>query len=160
MAMEKKLLKEVNASQNKLPDHSDSDESLVEKINCRVRKLQRSIENNRYVEPAKRVNEKQAQKEISELEWTKERAIINAPVNGKIWKSLLSKNDIKEEIKLMEKDSCRNRRFYLQLIADINWIEREIDYIKKDIRSLEKQLLVVQRKKKKAYKAVLKLIKI
>ncbi|XVF65350.1 hypothetical protein PTKIN_Ptkin09bG0241100 [Pterospermum kingtungense] len=160
MAMEKKLLKEVNASQKKLSDHSDSDESLVENINCRIRKLRSSIEVNSYVEPAKRVNVKQARKEIRELKWTKEKAIINASVNGKIWKSLPSKDVIKQEIKVMEEDSDRRRRFYLQLIADINWIQREIDFIKKDIRSLEKQLLVVQRKKKKAYKAVLKLIKI
>ncbi|XVF65355.1 hypothetical protein PTKIN_Ptkin09bG0241600 [Pterospermum kingtungense] len=102
MAMEKKLLKEVNASQKKLPDHSDSVESLVEKINCRLSKLWSSIEVNSYVEPAKRVNEKQAREEIRELESTKEKAIINASVNGKIWKSFPSKDVIKQEIKHME----------------------------------------------------------
>ncbi|XVF65353.1 hypothetical protein PTKIN_Ptkin09bG0241400 [Pterospermum kingtungense] len=160
VAMENKLLKEVNACQNKLPDDSDSDESLVEKINCRIRKLQISIEHNRYVQPAKRVNEKQAREEIRELKSTKEKAIINASVNGKIWKSLPSKDVIKQEIKHMEEDFDRYSCRYLHWTDDIKVIKRNIDFIKKDIRSMKKQLLDVQRKKKKAYKAVLKLIKI
>ncbi|XVF65352.1 hypothetical protein PTKIN_Ptkin09bG0241300 [Pterospermum kingtungense] len=160
MAMENKLLKEVNACQNKLPDDSDSDESLVEKINCRIWKLQISLERNGYVEPANRVNVKQARKEIRVLKWTKEKAIINASVNGKIWKSLPSKDVIKQEIKHMEEASYRYNCHYSQRIDNIKVIKQNIDFIKKDIRSMKKQLLDVQRKKKKAYEAVLKLIKI
>ncbi|XVF29000.1 hypothetical protein REPUB_Repub15cG0082100 [Reevesia pubescens] len=162
MAKEKKLLKEVNASQKKLGDHCDSGPSVVEEINDKIWKLRWSIRRNYFIPKLViRVDEKQVLKEINELKWARDKGFANAAVKGKIWNSLPSKNVIKQQIKLMEKDSSdEERKEHLQLRAKIEVVKREINVAKKTIGSLKRQLLDVRRKKGQAYKVILKLINI
>ncbi|XWS13339.1 hypothetical protein CRYUN_Cryun36dG0029100 [Craigia yunnanensis] len=162
MAMEKKLLKEVNASQKKLGDHCDSGLSVVEEISDRIRNLRWNIRRNYFIpKPTTRVDEKQVLKEINELKWARDKAFANAPVKGKTWNSLPSKNVIKKQIKLMEKASSdEDRKEHLQLRAKIEVVKQDINAAKKEIGSLKRQLLDVRRRKGEAHKVILKLIKI
>ncbi|MBA0737846.1 hypothetical protein Gogos_011285 [Gossypium gossypioides] len=97
MVKEKKLLKEVNAGKKGL---NDSGPSVVEEISDRIWRLRWDIRRNYFIpRPAIRVDE-QVLKEINELKWARDKAFANAPVKGKIWNSLPSKNVIKQQIKV------------------------------------------------------------
>ncbi|KAB2092325.1 hypothetical protein ERO13_A02G018501v2 [Gossypium hirsutum] len=147
MVKEKKLLKEVNAGQKGL---NDSGPSVVEEISDRIWRLR----------PAIRVDEEQVLKEINELKWARDNAFANAPIKGKIWNSLPSKNVIKQQIKAMEEAlNEEDRKEHMQIRGEIEVAKREINGVKKSIASLKRQLLDVRRKKGEAYKVILKLIK-
>ncbi|XVF65345.1 hypothetical protein PTKIN_Ptkin09bG0240600 [Pterospermum kingtungense] len=162
MAVEKKLFREVNASQKKVGDHADSGLPVVEEINDRIRKLRWNIRRNYFIpKPATMVDEKQLLKEIKELKWERDKAFANAPVKGKTWNSLPSKNEIKQQIKFMENASSDEaRKEHLQLRGRIEVVKQEINVATKEINTLKRQLLDVQRKKGEVYKVILKLIKI
>ncbi|KAA3485536.1 Nicotinamide N-methyltransferase-like protein [Gossypium australe] len=150
MVKEKKLLKEVNAGQKGL---NDSGPSVVEEISYRIWRLKWDIRRNYFIpRPAIRVDEEQ-------LEWARDKAIANAPIKGKIWNSLPSKNVIKQQIKAMEEALNKDRKEHMQIRGEIEVVKREINGVKKSITSLKRQLLDVRRRKGKAYKVILKLIK-
>ncbi|TYH26868.1 hypothetical protein ES288_A02G023800v1 [Gossypium darwinii] len=155
MVKEKKLLKEVNAGQKGL---NDSGPSVVEEISDRVSgTLEGIISSPR---PAIRVDEEQVLKEINELKWARDNAFANAPIKGKIWNSLPSKNVIKQQIKALEEAlNEEDRKEHMQIRGEIEVAKREINGVKKSIASLKRQLLDVRRKKGEAYKVILKLIK-
>ncbi|PPR92312.1 hypothetical protein GOBAR_AA28366 [Gossypium barbadense] len=136
MVKEKKLLKEVNAGQKGL---NDSGPSVVEEISDRIWRLR----------PAIRVDEEQVLKEINELKWARDNAFANAPIKGKIWNSLPSKNVIKQQIKAMEEAlNEEDRKEHMQIRGEIEVAKREINGVKKSIASLKRQLLDVRRKKR------------
>ncbi|XVE81239.1 hypothetical protein DITRI_Ditri15bG0047300 [Diplodiscus trichospermus] len=161
MAMEKKLLKEVNDGKKKA-DHCDSGLPAVEEISDRIRDLRWKIRRNYFIpRPATMVDEKKILKEINELIWARDKAFANAPAKGKTWNSLPSKSVIKQQIKLMEQASSdEDRKEHMQLRARIEGVQQQINIAKKEISSLKRQLLDVRRKKGEAYKVILKLIKI
>ncbi|TYI91895.1 hypothetical protein E1A91_D02G027900v1 [Gossypium mustelinum] len=158
MVKEKKLLKEVNAG---LKGLNDSGPSVVEEISDRIWRLRWDIRRNYFIpRPAIRVDEQQVLKEINELKWARDKAFANAPVKGKIWNSLPSKNVIKQQIKAMEEAlNEEDRKQHMQIRGEIEVVKREINGVKKSIASLKRQLLDVRRKKGEAYKVILKLIK-
>ncbi|MBA0555408.1 hypothetical protein Golob_025588 [Gossypium lobatum] len=178
MVKEKKLLKEVNAGQKGL---NDSGPSVVEEISDRcefacmmmrthhvrthmmrtigaitteIWRLRWDIRRNYFIpRPAIRVDEQQVLKEINELKWARDKAFANAPVKGKIWNSLPSKNVIKQQIKAMEEAlNEEDRKQHMQIRGEIEVVKREINGVKKSIASLKRQLLDVRRKKGEAYK--------
>ncbi|XVF65348.1 hypothetical protein PTKIN_Ptkin09bG0240900 [Pterospermum kingtungense] len=160
MAMEKKLLREVNASQKKLEDPSDSDLLAVEEINDKIQKLRRSYF---FPKPATRVDHKQVLKEIEELKLARDKVFANAPVKGRIWNSLSSKNVIKQQIQLIERalpdEIMRKRKEHLQLRGRIQVVKQEINVGEKEMGCLKRQLLDIHRRKGEAHKVILKLIK-
>ncbi|OMO94207.1 hypothetical protein CCACVL1_06110 [Corchorus capsularis] len=132
MRNEKKVLKEINASCHKKGDDSTLS---VDVISIRWG----------YHYPVNMVTDK---------------AIANAPVKGKFWNSLPSKNVIKQEIKIMEKDSRdEDRKEHLRLRAKIEVLKQSISIeAKNDIDSLKSQLLHIETKKEEARKVVLDLM--
>ncbi|MBA0855618.1 hypothetical protein Goshw_016473, partial [Gossypium schwendimanii] len=69
-------------------------------ITTEIWKLRWDIRRNYFIpRPTIRVDEQQVLKEIKELKWARDKAFANAPVKGKIWNSLPSKNVIKQQIK-------------------------------------------------------------
>ncbi|XP_039001973.1 uncharacterized protein LOC120128355 [Hibiscus syriacus] len=166
MAKENKVLKEVNASRKRLNNDRDSGPSVVEEINDQVTTFEPSIRRSVCVSsfiprPAVMVDEKQVLEEINELKWARDKAFASAPVKGKIWNSLPPKNVIKQQIKEMEEAlDDEYRKDHMQLRCEIQAAKRRINGVKKNIASLNRQLLAVGRKKGAAYKEVIRLIKI
>ncbi|OMO92373.1 hypothetical protein CCACVL1_06873 [Corchorus capsularis] len=134
MRNEKKVLKEINASCHKKGDDSTLSVDVI------------SIHWG-YHYPVNMVTDK---------------AIANAPVKGKFWNSLPPKNVIKQEIKIMEKDSLdEDRKKHLRLKAKIEVLKQSISIeAKNDIDSLKRQLSHLETKKEEALKVVLDLINI
>ncbi|OMP07376.1 hypothetical protein COLO4_07397 [Corchorus olitorius] len=123
---EMKLLKEINGFSQKKGNDGDLGLSAVDEISNRIRKLQWSIRRNNYF-PKERVDEMQVLKEINELKWAQDKAFANAPVKGKMWNSLPSKNAIKQQIKFMEEAARdEDRKEHLRLRAKIEVVKQAI----------------------------------
>ncbi|OMP07378.1 hypothetical protein COLO4_07399 [Corchorus olitorius] len=152
MKNEKKVLKEINVSCQKKGDDSTLS---VDEISIRIQNLQWG-----YYYPRNMVSEKQVIEEIHKLKLARDKAIANAPVKGKFWNSLPPKNVIKQQIKIMEKDSMdEDRKKHLRLRAKIEVLKQSISIeAKNDIDSLKRQLSHIETKKEEALKVVLDLM--
>ncbi|XP_038991876.1 uncharacterized protein LOC120115175 [Hibiscus syriacus] len=147
MAKEKKLLEEVNACKKK--SNNDVDSENIQFLLEQIRRLKMDIGRNYFIpRPAIMVDEKQVLQEINELKWERHKAFANAPVKVKIWKSLPPKNVIKQQIKEMELVlDDEYRKEHVELKGEIQAVKRQINDLKKNIASLNRQLLDVRRKK-------------
>ncbi|XP_022155433.1 uncharacterized protein LOC111022580 [Momordica charantia] len=139
MADERKLLREVNASQEK--DGCMTVDELHAPIQCLQQLIQKSDDD---------VARKQAiLKDIKQHEIARERAIADAVVNGKFWNSLGLKKAIQAELQALNTSSNEQR---VKAMAKIRKVE-------KNISSLEKRLKDTNRKKSEAYNTILRLKK-
>ncbi|CAK9328682.1 unnamed protein product [Citrullus colocynthis] len=153
MADERKLLREVNASQGK-----DGGMTLDE-LHTPIQRLQRQLSIN-YVGRSETDEDARKQailKDIKKHEVVREKAIANAVVNGKLWNSLSSKKSIQEEI--LNNSSFELRERQRKAIAEIRKVHAELEKVEKDIRSLQKLLTDANRKKDEAYNTILRLKK-
>ncbi|RVW98683.1 Proton pump-interactor 1 [Vitis vinifera] len=138
---EKHLLRKIDASQRRDVDSCIS----VEKLNYRIKMLYNKMEWERNSS-----EKKQLLRNIKELEVERDKALSNA--NSHL---LGSKEDIQNHIKIISNDLDQIRKEHLPIKAKIKHVEKEMNITEKDVGSLQKKLVAINRKKDKAYSSVL-----
>ncbi|XP_059450962.1 proton pump-interactor BIP103-like [Corylus avellana] len=154
LSEEKKLLKDINARNQKAPSSCFSLDELDDAIwGFHRRERWDWMFNNKDGDQERIIKEK------NQLTCLKEKAIATAAVKGKLWTSLGSKQAIQDKIKLLvteldgEMKETSSRRTILQLIKRRD--QRELKKIREDIKSLQKQLEVARHRKNEMFECIL-----
>lgn len=146
LAKEKQLLKEINAGQQKCFSSCFSLNDLNQAI-WRFHPYDWRYQRD--------PDEERISKEKNELIHLQEKAIANAAVKGKQWNSLGSKQAIQEKAKLIGTELDEIRGEILSQGAIIKRVKRQLEKVRQDIKSLQKQLAAACQRKQEAYNSFL-----
>ncbi|XP_031394408.1 proton pump-interactor BIP103-like isoform X2 [Punica granatum] len=83
---------------------------------------------------------RQIRQEIEQIEWEREEAIATAAVDGKMWNSLDSKENIKQQIKSLGDDMEKSRAEHMKHKSKVIFLQKELESVEDDLTSFEKQL--------------------
>ncbi|XP_022155437.1 proton pump-interactor 1-like isoform X2 [Momordica charantia] len=154
MADERKLLREVNASQGK------DGGMTIDELHAPIQRLQQKLCFNYWgykKTDDDLAREKAILKDIKQHELARERTIADAVVNGKLWNSLGSKKAIQAEVLNKRLDGLREEQ--VQVNGKIRKVKKELERVEKDICSLQQRFKDANRKKDEAYDTILRLKK-
>ncbi|OWM91049.1 hypothetical protein CDL15_Pgr023382 [Punica granatum] len=133
MAKERQVLGKIKEVKNISKHSCISTEDYDDKIH----NLKLEIYQKFYM---KADEKRQIRQEIEQIEWEREEAIATAAVDGKMWNSLDSKENIKQQIKSLGDDMEKSRAEHMKHKSKVIFLQKELESVEDDLTSFEKQL--------------------
>ncbi|XP_024017928.1 proton pump-interactor 1 [Morus notabilis] len=129
--------------------------SSEEELNSLIHSLQYRIQH----ESIPLSEEKQILREIKQLESTREKVVANAAMRAKIQESMVQKEVLQDQVKLIGGDLDGVRKEQQTVRAKIKQLEDALKVIDKDISSLQDELTAISEKRDKAREIIQQLRK-
>lgn len=124
--------------------------SSEEELNSLIHSLQYRIQH----ESIPLSEEKQILREIKQLEGTREKVVANAAMRAKLQESMVQKEALQDQVKLIGGDLDGVRKEQQTLRAKIKQLEDALKVIDKDISLLQDELTAVTEKRDKARESI------